>query len=164
MAQRIVEDKADRERLLVYLAKQEPPFTINLSTGGRRSIAQNRLIHLWMGEIAEQLPGTFESPEAVRGHCKLHFGVPILREVDETFRDHYDRVVKPLPYETKLACMMEPIALPVTSRMNTKQLSAYLDAVHREFSGQGVELTIPEDKSLDWRPSPPVEVYAEENA
>jgi hypothetical protein len=159
MAQRIVEDEFDRDRLLAFIAKQEPPFTVNVSTGGRRSIAQNRLIHLWMGEIAEQLPGSFESPEHVRGHCKLHYGVPILREVDEHFREVYDKQIKPLPYDLKIACMMEPIALPVTSRMNTKQLSAYLDAVHREFSTQGVELTIPEDKSLDWRPSPPITAY-----
>jgi|TARA_A100001391_G_C5082480_1_gene280247 hypothetical protein len=164
MAQRIVEDEFDRDRLLAFIAKQEPPFTVNVSTGGRRSIAQNRLIHLWMGEIAEQLPGTFESPEQVRGYSKLHFGVPILREVDEHFREVYDKQIKPLPYDLKIACMMEPIALPVTSRMNTKQLSAYLDAVHREFSTQGVELTIPEDKSLDWRPTPPVSAYVEENA
>lgn len=159
MTQRIIEDKFDHERLMAFIAKQEPPFTVSISKGGRRSIAQNRLIYLWMGEIADQLSDTFETPEHVRGHCKLHFGVPILREVDEHFREVYDQRIKPLAYDAKLACMMEPIALPVTSRMNTKQLTAYLDAVHREFSQQGVVLTIPEDKSLDWRPSPPVTAY-----
>lgn len=161
MVQRIIEDEGDRKLLIAFIQRQELPFTANISKGGRRSIAQNRLIHLWMTEIHQQLDGAFESVEQVRGYCKLHFGVAILKEADESFRETYDAKIKPLPYELKLACMMEPIALPVTSRMNARQLSAYLDAVHREFSEQGVVLTIPEDKKLGWRPSPPVEVYEE---
>jgi hypothetical protein len=154
MTQRIVEDERSRKLLIAFLERQPLPFTVNVSAGGRRSIKQNRLQRLWMSEIAEQLPGSFESPEHARGHCKLHHGVPILREADEAFREHYDRVLRPLPYATKLACMMVPIDLPVTSRMTTRQLTAYLDAVHRDFSGRGVVLTIPEDKSLGWRPAP----------
>lgn len=159
MTQRIIENHGDMERLLAYLGKQQPPFTVTIKNGGRRTIAQNRLIHLWMGEIAEQLPGSFDSVEHVRGHCKLVFGIPILRNADEHFREVYDRQIKPLPYEQKIACMMEPIAFPVTSRMNTKQLTSYLDEIHREFAQQGVELTIPKDKDIDWQPSPPMEVY-----
>jgi len=161
VTQRIVEDEFARDLLVNFIKRQAVPFTVNISVGGRRSIKQNRLQRMWMGEIAEQIPGSFESAEAARGYCKLHHGVPILRDADEAFREHYDRVLRPLPYETKLACMMVPIDLPVTSRMNTLQLTAYLDAVHREFSGQGVVLTIPEDKSLGWRPSPPLEAYEE---
>lgn len=164
MTQRIVETDFDRKLLVSFIERQELPFTVNITSGGRRSIKQNKLQRLWMNEIAEQLPGTFESAEHARGYCKLHHGVPILREADETFRDHYDRVLRPLPYETKLACMMVPIDLPVTSRMTTRQLTAYLDAVHREFSSQGVMLTIPEDKSLGWQPTPPISAYVEENA
>lgn len=159
MTQRIVEDEFSRKLLVSFIERQETPFTVNVSSGGRRSIKQNKLQRLWMNEIADQLSGSFESAEHARGYCKLHHGVPILRDADETFREHYDRVLRPLPYETKLACMMVPIDLPVTSRMNTRQLTQYLDAVHRDFSGQGVVLTIPEDKSLGWRPSPPIEAY-----
>lgn len=159
MTQRIVEDEYQRKMLINFIERHDLPFTVNVSSGGRRSIKQNRLQRLWMNEIAEQLPGSFESPEHVRGHCKLHHGVPILREADDTFREKYDEHLRPMPYETKLACMMVPIDWPVTSRMNVKQLSAYLDAVHRDFSQQGVVLTIPEDKQLGWRPSPPVEAY-----
>lgn len=161
MVQRIIEDEGDRKLLIAFIERQDLPFTANVSKGGRRSIAQNRLIHLWMTEVHQQLEGSFENVEQVRGYCKLHFGVPILREVDEHFRQVYDEKIKPLPYELKLACMMEPIALPVTSRMNTRQLASYLDAVHREFSQQGVVLTIPEDKGLGWRPTPPIGAYEE---
>lgn len=163
MVQRIIEDAFDRKLLNSFIDRQEFPFTVNISTGGRRSIAQNKLQRLWMKEIAEQLPGTFETPEHARGHCKLHYGVPILRDADEKFREVYDERIRPLDYALKIACMMVPIDLPVTSRMNTKQLSQYLDAVHRHFSTEGVALTIPEDKSLGWRPAPPVEAYEEQH-
>lgn len=157
MTQRIVENAFDLKLLISFLEKQDLPFTVNVSSGGRRSVAQNRLIHLWMNEIHDQMPGTFESVEYVRGYCKLHFGVPILRNADEKFRAEYDRVVRPRDYPEKIAFMMEPIALPVTSRMNVKQLSEYLDAMHLHFASEGVELTIPPDKHLGW--TPPVEAY-----
>lgn len=160
MTQRIVDDELSRKLLISFIERHDLPFTANVSAGGARSIRQNRLQRLWMNEIAEQLPEY--SAEGWRGFCKLHFGVPILRDADEKFRDEYDRVVKPLPYETKLACMTVPIDLPVTSRMNTRQKKAYLDAVHLHFSERGVVLTIPKDEG-DWRPAPPAEVY-EENA
>lgn len=152
MTQRIIETERQRKLLLTYIEEQGLPFTVNITDGGRRSIAQNKLQRLWMKEIAEQLPGSFETPEHVRGHCKLHHGVPILREADEDFRAVYDKRIRPLAYEFKIACMMVPIDLPVTSRMNVKQLTQYLDAVHREFAQRGVELTIPEDKRLGWTP------------
>jgi hypothetical protein len=41
--------------------------------------------------------------------------------------------------------MMEPISLPITSIMTTRQKTAYLDAVHRHYSEQGVILTNPEE-------------------
>lgn len=161
MVQRIVEDDFGKKLLVAFIERHETPFTVNISTGGRRSIAQNRLQRLWLQEIAEQLPD--ENAEGWRAYCKLHFGVPILRDADEVFREHYDRVVKPLPYATKLECMKTGVDLPVTSRMNTKQLTQYLDDMHRHFSGLGVVLTIPEDKSLGWRPSLPVEAYEEQH-
>lgn len=159
MTQRIVEDEFARKLLISFIERQDVPFTVNVSAGGRRSIKQNRLIHLWMNEIHQQMEGSFESAEQVRGYCKLHHGVPILRAADDHFRERYDAEFKPLPYELKLKCMMVPIEMPVTSRMTVKQLTAYLDAVHQEFAAQGVELTIPEDKGLGWRPAPPVEAY-----
>ena len=162
MTQRIVEDDFSRRLMISFIERQEMPFTVNISAGGRRTIKQNRLQRLWMNEIHEQLPG--ESAEHWRGYCKLHFGVPILREADEVFREKYDEHLRPLPYEAKIACMMVPIDFPVTSRMNTKQLTQYLDAVHLHFSAQGVVLTIPEDQALGWRPSPPIEAYVEEQA
>ena len=110
--------------------------------GNKRSVEQNRLQRLWCVEISDQLGD--RTPEEVRGYCKLAIGVPILRAESETFREQYDRVIKPLPYEQKLAVMMEPLDLPVTRYMTTKQKAQYLDAVFKHFTEQGVVLTQPE--------------------
>ena len=143
MAQRFVESEYGKQSLLRFIEKQEPPFTISISRGGARTDKQNRLFHLWVGEIQRQ--SQEESHEWWRGYCKLTIGVPILRHADEAFREAYDRSVKGLPFEHKIRCMMEPIAMPVTSRMTTKQMTQFLDGVHRHFAEQGIDLSVPEE-------------------
>ena len=96
-----------------------------------------------MKEISEQ-KGDITAAEA-RAYCKLTIGVPILREQNEAFRLRYDEILKPLSYEQKLAIMSEPLNLPVTSLMSTKQLTEYLDGIIRHFGQQGIVLTMPDD-------------------
>lgn len=149
MPTRIIETEHDRKMLIRFLEGQKLPMTVNISAGGLRTAKQNRLQRLWMQEIAEQKGDV--TPEEVRGYCKLTMGVPILRNENEEFREKYDRVVKPLPYEVKLALMQEPLDFPVTRLMSVKQQTAYLDAVHRQFSEQGVILTDPGDLLYEGR-------------
>lgn len=129
--------------LLRFIEGHKLPMTVNVSVGGKRTIKQNKLNRLWMSEIAEQLGD--QTQEEVRGFCKLTMGVPILRAENEDFRRRYDEIVRPLPYETKLKLMTEPLDFPVTRLMSTKQQTAYLDTVHRHFSEQGLVLTDPGD-------------------
>lgn len=143
MTQRIVETEADRRMLIRFLEAQALPITVSVTKGGKRSLRQNKLQRLWLNEIAEQLGD--QTPEEVRGYCKLTIGVPILRAEHEAFRERYDLIVRPLPYEQKLALMMEPLDFPVTRLMSTKQATAYLDGVHRHFSEKGIVLTDPGD-------------------
>jgi hypothetical protein len=42
--------------------------------------------------------------------------------------------------------MSEPLDMPVTRLMSTKQKHAYLDAIFQHFSEKGIVLTIPPDK------------------
>ena len=142
MVQRIIETEQDRHMLFRFLEGQKLPMTVDIKAGGRRTAKQNRLQRQWMNEIAMQSDMT---PEEARGYCKLHFGVPILREEDGEFREKYDRVVKPLDYETKLMLMQEPFDFPVTRLMSIQQKTRYLDTVHAFFSGRGIELTDPGD-------------------
>jgi hypothetical protein len=144
MTTRIIRTDEDRKLLLRRIEKQKLPFTVQITKGANRSVEQNRLQRLWMTEIAEQFGD--RTAEEVRGFCKLHIGVPILRAEDEAFRERYDAVVKPLPYQMKLMVMMEPLDLPVTRIMTSEQKHRYLDEIFRQFSEQGIVLTIPEDK------------------
>ena len=147
MVERIVTSEYERKMLIRLIEGQKKfPFTVNISSGKHRSIEQNRLQRKWVAEIAEQMPG--ESAEYWRGYCKLRFGVPIMRRDSEAFRERYDAIIRPLPYEHKIAAMMEPLDLPVTRIMKTKQKTEYLDEVFRHFTEQGVILTIPDDPAL----------------
>lgn len=141
---RIVETEQARDMLVKFIQGKKLPFTATIADGKHRTKPQNKTQRLWMTEIAAQLGD--RTAEEVRGECKLTFGVPILRRENEAFRLGYDQTVKPMPYATKLALMMEPISLPVTSLMTTKQKTEYLDAIHRHFSGMGIVLTNPEDR------------------
>ncbi len=147
MTTRVVKTDFDRKMLLRFLEQQKPPFTIAITKGAKRSIEQNRLQQKWMSEAAQQLDG--HTAEELRGYCKLHFGVPILREENEAFREKYDRVIKPMSYEHKLACMQEPFDMHVTRLMTVKQKSLYLDMVSRHFLELGVLLTQPEDRQRE---------------
>jgi len=143
MSTRFLETDQDRRTLIRFLEAQPLPMVVSVSKGGKRTAKQNRLQRQWLNEIAEQLGD--QTPEDVRGYCKLTIGVPILRAENDAFRERYDAIVRPLPYEQKLALMMEPIDLPVTRIMTTKQATAYLDGVHRHFSEKGIALTDPGD-------------------
>lgn len=142
MSTRFLETEQDRKMLVRFIEGQPLPLTVSLTKGGKRSLRQNKLQRLWLNEISEQLGD--QTPEEVRGYCKLTLGVPILRAENDAFRERYDAIVRPLPYEQKLALMMEPLDFPISRIMTTKQATAYLDGVHRHFSERGVVLTDPE--------------------
>lgn len=139
MVQRVVNSEAERTLLYRFLSKRKLPMTVEITEGRHRSVEQNKLQRLWIKEAAEQLEG--HTPEELRGYCKLVFGVPILRAENEAFRERYDAVVRPLPYEAKLAIMSEPLDLPVTRLMNVDQKTRYLNAIAKHFAEQGVRLT-----------------------
>jgi hypothetical protein len=140
---RPIQTEQDREMAARLVENRPIPFTLSITDGAPRSKAQNRLLHKWMGEIAEQKGDV--TAEEVRAYCKLRIGVPILRNQNEAFRARYDEILRPLSYEQKIAIMSEPLNLPVTSLMSTKQLTEYMDTVMRHFGEQGIVLTIPDD-------------------
>lgn len=143
MATHIVRSAEDMERVARLVGNLKPPLTITVTSGASRSIEQNKLQRLWCMEAAEQLGD--RTAEEIRGFCKLHYGVPIMREGHDDFRETYDRLIKPLPYETKLAFMMEPLDFPITRLMTVGEKSQYLDAMHKGLSELGVKLTEPSE-------------------
>ena len=141
MTTRYVQSPADCEALTRLLAAMPPPFTVSIVKGKRRSLEQNNTQFLWLTEAVAQLQD--ETIEEKRAWAKLHLGVPIMRNESESFRAQYDAIIRPLPYEAKLALMKPPIDLPVTSLMTTKQEAQYLDQLRQHFEAQGVRLTMP---------------------
>ena len=113
------------------------PFVVQV-VGQRRSLDQNAISHALYSQIASSLED--QTVQEVRSECKLRHGVPILRAASETFRETYDKVIKPHDFETKLKIMEW---LPVTSLMDKAQFSEYLDTVIREYSKQGVSIIMP---------------------
>lgn len=144
MTTRTIDAEQDRALLMQFIKRHAIPFTVDITKGRRRSVEQNKLQRLWLREVAEQMGD--RTSEEVRGYCKLHIGVPILREENEAFREKYDAVVRPLPYEAKLAIMMEPLDMPVTRLMTTGQKVRYLDNIYTFFTSQGLVLTDPEKR------------------
>lgn len=143
MTTRILKTEGDRQTFVRFIDAQKLPCTVTVTAGRRRSVEQNKLQRLWLNEISEHLGD--QTPEQVRGYCKLTLGVPILRAENEAFCAKYDAVVRPLPYEQKIAIMMEPLDLPVTRFMTTGQKKNYLDQIQQHFAEQGIALTDPDN-------------------
>lgn len=141
MPTRIVKDEYDRGLTSTWLLNLKPPFVVNVQHGNLRSTEQNRLQRLWLNEAAEQLEG--HTAEELRALCKLTLGVPILRAENDVFRHKYDAAVRGLDYERKIMLMSEPLDMPVTRIMTSKQKTTYLEAMQKYFTEQGVQLTEP---------------------
>jgi C-terminal processing protease CtpA/Prc len=141
MPTKIIREPIHVEALANMLRERKLPITVTWTQGAPRSTAQNRLAQRWFTDIATQLGD--QTHEDVRAECKLRFGVPILRAENEVFRLSYDRVIKALPYEEKLAAI-KAFDLPVTRLMTVKQMTAFMDEMQRHWSGHGVRLTDPE--------------------
>lgn len=142
MTTRVIVTEQDRQGLIRLLQTRELPFTVEVVKGKRRSVEQNRMQRRLISEIAEQIG---ETTEEVRALCKLTIGVPILRAESEMFCQKYDEIIRPLPYETKLAMMKEPFDFPITRLMTTRQKTRYLDEIQRHFGGQGVVFQVGND-------------------
>lgn len=132
------------QNMLQYFASrdQDKTYKVTFQEYKRdRSLEQNALSHAWYHQVSRETHE--DAPDGIKRFCKLRFGVPILRAEDEEFRELYDKAIKhTLTYEEKLAAMEY---LPVTSHMNTRQMSQYLEDIQAHFAQQGVALEFPKD-------------------
>lgn len=148
---RWVKNEGDRELLLSYINNLDLSFTVTIQQGliEKRSNDQNRLQRLWINEAEQQGDMTAEE---YRAYCKLHFGVPMLRNENDTFAELYDSKIRDrvpaYTYEQKLEFMAIPWDMHVTRLMTVKQHDKYLNMMHDHFTSLGMILTIPND--IDW--------------
>lgn len=143
MTSRNIKTEGDREALIRLINQRPLPMSVTIAQGASRSLNQNQTQFMWFKEIADQLGG---SAEEWRAYCKLRLAIPIRRREDPEFMETYDRILKGLPYEDKLACMVDPIDLPVTRDFNVACMQEYMDEIQRHFAEQGVILTQPEER------------------
>lgn len=139
MPYRVIETERDIADFARLLGNLKLPVTVEWRQGKDRSLDQNKLQFLWANEAAQQLGD--RTPAEVQAEWKLIYGVPILREDSEAFRELYDTALKPLPYHLKLKAM--PM-VKVTSEMTVRQMVRYLDTVQRECLQNGIRLTDPD--------------------
>lgn len=136
----LIRTEQDRMKLIEALKGRKLPLSIEIKYAKHRTVEQNKLQMKWLSEASEWLD---QSPEELRAYCKLHFGVPILRNEDEKFQKLYDEHVRPYSYEEKLKFMMVPWDFPVTRLMTTVQKTQYLDIMYKHFVKLGCVLTVP---------------------
>lgn len=148
---RWVKTEDEQALLMTFIGNMELPLTVTIQQGviEKRSNDQNRLQRLWVNEAEQQGDMTAEE---YRAYCKLHFGVPMLRNENDTFAELYDSKIRdrvpPYSYEQKLEFMAVPWDMHVTRLMTVKQHDKYLNKMHDHFTSLGMILTIPND--IDW--------------
>ena len=143
MTTRIIRTPGEIDGLARLLHSRKLPVTVTIAAGADRSHSQNALAHMWYSEIARDLAD--RTAAEVRAYCKLHHGVRMMHAESEPFREAWDRLIRGrFGYPEKLELMLPPHDYPVTRLMGVKQMQRYLDAIHAEFSAQGVRLTDPE--------------------
>lgn len=106
-----------------------------------RSLEMSALSHVWYAQVAAK--EREYTAEQVKGLCKLHFGIPILRE-DQEFSELYDRAFKPMDYETRLEIMTKPGLFDVTSLMKTAQILLYMEQIQQHYADR-VQLRYPNE-------------------
>ena len=106
-----------------------------------RTTSQNSHFYALYGELARQSDD--QSTLDVRRHCKLVYGVGILKAADPDFAELYDRTVKKMSFEDKLLIVGY---MDVTSKFNKSQGTEYIDTIIHEYSKQGFVITHPTDE------------------
>lgn len=127
--------------MLTRLFRDKKFVVVSLRPGKDRTLDQNALWFAFYKRIAEMTQ--IGDPADARRYCKLHFGVQILLNDDQEFREAWYRVMRHLPYSEKLDMMggcklFGPDGFPVTSLFNRAQGVAYTDRIVAEFSAKGV--------------------------
>lgn len=107
----------------------------------KRSLPQNSLFYALYGQVATQKGD--ESSDEIKAYCKYHFGLPIVCGADPEYAALLKNAIRSdLDYETKMKIVDR---LPVTSLMDTKQGSEYIDRIIRHYSQQGLCLMHPSE-------------------
>jgi len=137
----------DLARTLTTIGLREDfPFQIIVLKGKEaRTKKQNRLVHMWFNEIAQQKGD--ETSADIKIDCNIAYGRPILARDDPEWDAVFEWVFRDLNIERKRKAV-KVLDVPFTRKMSVKQLTEYMDNMGRDYRQQGFNLTDPED--LKW--------------
>jgi len=139
-----IKTEPDRAKELTRMAKRKLPFeSIIRALKNDRSAQLNAMLYSWY-HAAARATGE-DTPAGIRGFCKLHFGVPIMRAQDPQFNLDYTNAVIGLPYESKIKLMSVDGWFPVSSLMKTGPFIEYLKDIQSHYAEQGVQLLFPDE-------------------
>lgn len=117
---------------------------VSLRPGKDRTLDQNALWFALYQRIAQMTQ--IGDVDDARKYCKLHFGVQILLNEEDEFRNAWYRTMRHLSYAEKLDLMggcslFGPDGFPVTRLFSRAQGIAYTDRIVADFTERGVVFT-----------------------
>jgi len=125
----IVNSKAQAFEFIDALDYSKPLKLEASAPAASRSVPQNSKAHAWYNQIDKQLNTPVGETKC---HCKLYYGVPILRAEDEQFARGYDELIKHrFTVEEKLRLMEW---FPVTSLMSKSQKARYMETIQTVYA------------------------------
>ncbi|MEO8640943.1 hypothetical protein [Pseudomonas sp.] len=129
---------------LTTMYRDKKFVVVSLRPGKDRTLDQNALWFALYQRIAQMTQ--IGDVEDARKYCKLHFGVQILLNEDDSFRNGWYRTMRHLSYAEKLELMggcplFGPDGFPVTRLFSRAQGIAYTDRIVAEFTERGVVFT-----------------------
>jgi len=129
---------------LTTMYRDKKFVVVSLRPGKDRTLDQNALWFSLYQRIAAMTQ--IGDVEDARSYCKLHFGVQILVNEDDDFRNGWYRTMRHLTYGEKLDLMgscplFGPDGFPVTRLFSRAQGIAYTDRIVADFTERGVVFT-----------------------
>ena len=129
--------------------KQHQPLHVHVtSKQDSRTVAQNRLYWMWLGQIEKQ---TGNSKDDLHFELKKKFLIAIYERDDQGFAEmcRAIKLLKQSESEQYAAIAKGVIHETTTTKMTVKQFTEYLTAVHDyALARLGIMLTVPDE--LQW--------------
>lgn len=142
----IIRDSEDRARLFADLAGRNDVYTVEITDGEkkRRTLSQNALFHMWVGQIAS---ATSDDAESVKADMHIQHGIDLLRSHDPEYSEFIKAALGGRSRGT-VKSMVEKGYIPCTRIMSKEVLAQYNDWVWREYSPH-VRLTDPQARKYE---------------
>jgi len=121
------------------LAEENEQIVFSWRVGRDMSDDQRKMTFELYTRIGKALYGGDTSH--ARAECKLTLGVFIMRRDNVEYREKYDKIIRPMDYDTKLELMVEPLEFPVTSCMGIRQCREFIDIVIKTYTEKGVDFS-----------------------